>query len=65
MNKNKQLLDSFVEYCNDNPEQRFYQALTNWSGARCIAMWRGQDLVAEKAFDNTLFYDVWNLEKKR
>ena len=23
---------SFVNYCNNNPDLRFYQALRNWSG---------------------------------
>jgi hypothetical protein len=32
MNYNAKLLKSFSTYCNLHPEQRFYQALTNWSG---------------------------------
>lgn len=32
MNKNKDLLNSFVEYCYKNPELRFWQALVGWSG---------------------------------
>lgn len=31
MNKNKKLLEQFIEYCETNPEQRFWQALRNWS----------------------------------
>lgn len=31
-NKNEQLLASFVRYCKENPELRFWQALRNWSG---------------------------------
>lgn len=30
MNKNKEKLDSFTEYCKAHPEQRFWQALRNW-----------------------------------
>jgi len=30
--KSKKTLDSFVAYCKENPEQRFWQALRNWSG---------------------------------
>ena len=26
------ILESFVRYCEQNPEQRFWQALRNWSG---------------------------------
>lgn len=31
MNKNQEELNSFVEYCTAHPEQRFWQALRNWS----------------------------------
>lgn len=31
LNKNKKRLDSFTEYCKHFPEQRFWQALRNWS----------------------------------
>lgn len=31
LNKNKDRLDSFNLYCNKHPEQRFWQALRNWS----------------------------------
>jgi hypothetical protein len=27
------LLEDFARYCRQNPEQRFWQALRNWSGA--------------------------------
>lgn len=27
----KETLESFVKYCEENPEQRFWQALRNWS----------------------------------
>jgi hypothetical protein len=30
MNKNKEKLDSFVKYCQENESQRFFQALRNW-----------------------------------
>lgn len=31
LNKNKDRLDSFSLYCRKHPEQRFWQALRNWS----------------------------------
>ena len=31
MNKNKKLLDSFAKRCKENPSERFWQALRNWS----------------------------------
>ncbi len=30
MNKNKDKLESFTKYCEQYPEQRFFQALRNW-----------------------------------
>lgn len=29
--KSKNKLEGFVKYCQENPEQRFWQALRNWS----------------------------------
>ena len=30
--RNSKVLRSFVKYCEKHPDQRFYQALLNWSG---------------------------------
>ena len=30
-NKNEKTLADFTEYCLDHPQQRFWQALRNWS----------------------------------
>jgi len=30
--KSRKLLSNFIKYCMDNPNQRFWQALVNWSG---------------------------------
>lgn len=32
MNQNVDTLTSFIMYCRAHPEQRFWQALRNWSG---------------------------------
>jgi len=34
--KNRKVLESFIEYCIVHPEERFWQALRNWSGAYSI-----------------------------
>lgn len=31
MSRNSKELESFTEYCLANPEERFFQALRNWS----------------------------------
>lgn len=36
MSKNEKTLKSFTEYCNKHPEQRFWQALRNWSAFNFI-----------------------------
>ena len=30
-NKNIELLKSFTDYCKENPQERFWQALRNWA----------------------------------
>jgi hypothetical protein len=34
--RNSEALQSFVQYCEEHPEQRFWQALRNWSKWRYI-----------------------------
>jgi hypothetical protein len=34
--RNSEVLESFVAYARAHPEQRFWQALLNWSGFRFI-----------------------------
>ncbi len=34
--KNYKLMNEFALYCLDNPDQRFWQALRNWSGEKFI-----------------------------
>lgn len=36
LTRNLKALESFTKYCNDHPEQRFWQALCNWSKYRFI-----------------------------
>lgn len=31
-NRNSKVLKDFVKYCKEHPEERFWQALRNWSG---------------------------------
>jgi len=47
--KSKQSLETFIEYCIDHPEQRFWQALRNWAKAGAIIFiderdWKKRDL---------------------
>jgi len=30
--KSKEQLDSFIKYCKEHPEYRFWQSIRNWSG---------------------------------
>ncbi len=34
--KNQKVLNDFILYCSKHPEQRFWQALCNWSGYKFI-----------------------------
>lgn len=41
--RNQKEIDSFVEYCLDHPEQRFWQALRNWSDNSYVLTASGYD----------------------
>ena len=34
--KSKELLEQFTKYCQEHPQQRFWQALRNWCGKAFI-----------------------------
>jgi len=43
--KSHKLLSSFIEYCLDNPNQRFWQALRNWSSYNTIFGYKSNELL--------------------
>jgi len=60
-NKNREKLLSFIEYCLEHPEFRFWQALRNWSGARFILMADDFEISPDRAeFQN--IGDTFNIE---
>lgn len=49
--KNHDRLLDFEDYCLKHPEERFWQALRNWSGASSILRWGGiDDMVLHDTF---------------
>lgn len=50
--RNQLSLASFSKYCLENPNQRFFQALTNWFGVPKIGYFDGKDWV-----------DMWYMEE--
>lgn len=58
--KSEKLLTSFIAYCLEHPEERFWQALKNWCGWNFV-------MVAEKPEDagRDTFYWEDNEEKLR
>ena len=63
--KNKKILDSFVKYCNTHPNERFWQALRDWSGFKFIYVSDKSTSTDEKDIDivNSLydtFYFTWD-----
>lgn len=52
---NKQLL-SFIQFCEENPELRFWQALSAWSGKRFI--------LTSSHFDTDMFNHEFMKENK-
>lgn len=60
---NKKQLVSFIAYCLDHPNERFWQALVNWSGHSFIyAQKEGEYLVrAEDSKGNKIkVFDIYN-----
>lgn len=52
MSKNSRLLAWFSDYCRQHPEERFWQALRNWSGSAFILKARNFD------FNTSTFIDI-------
>jgi len=52
--KSRKLLSSFIKYCLDNPDQRFWQALRNWSGYNFIYGSNAEKNMAEVCSRNFL-----------
>ena len=59
--RNSELLEEFTQYCEKYPEQRFWQALRNWSESSYIILARFRD---EKsgcwAGDDTFYFENKN-----
>lgn len=52
--RNSEALNSFVGYCVAHPDQRFFQALTNWSGLPWVGWAESPSIKG--------FHDLWNEE---
>lgn len=63
MNKNKELLDSFVAFCNEHPEYRFWQALRNWCGWPFVYV--SDSLIKTVSGDQTRVRDTFYWENNR
>jgi hypothetical protein len=64
MTRNAEALASFVAYCEANPEQRFWQALRNWSRYDYVLGYNGEvyGLYALAEKTRTRLHDTFNLE---
>lgn len=58
--RSQPLLDEFVKYCEENPEQRFWQALRNWAEADYIL--QGEGFLSEGALNtrDTFYFEGKN-----
>jgi hypothetical protein len=48
MNENQKMMNSFAKYLAEHPEQRFWQALRNWSGH--LNIWVGNEFSPQDTF---------------
>jgi len=63
--KSHKLLSSFIEYCLDNPNQRFWQALVNWSGYNKIFVLKEVIINERRVINyNEELEDVYYKERK-
>jgi hypothetical protein len=46
-NKNKEILDKFIEFCETHPEYRFWQALHNFCGSGYVMIGNKKDELAD------------------
>lgn len=53
--KSKRVLDSFTHYCDDHPDQRFWQALRNWSGYSFIYVVKG--MFSSEGLTDTFYFE--------
>lgn len=61
--KSKENLVDFITYCLEHPEERFWQALRNWSGYYYIFGWRPRKPVTLKDDGANYVEGVEDLEK--
>jgi len=57
INSNEKTLKSFVEYCEKNPELRFWQALRNWSGYSFIFGSQSPDFDDTETLEDTSYIE--------
>lgn len=59
--QSEKLLQDFTKYCNENPEQRFFQALCNWSDYRFIYGFMGDEPIENATDKNGANYRLEDL----
>lgn len=63
--KNARQLLSFIAYCVEHPEERFWQALRNWSGYGFVLVANHRQ---SKGFTDTMYdnpRDTFSFERRR
>jgi len=58
--RNSKVLRSFVEYCEANPEYRFWQALRNWCGWPTVAVGSKPAGADTTYYEDTFFWEKRN-----
>lgn len=61
--RSEDLLKEFAKYCQEHPEERFWQALRNWSGKPFILVAELSNLPQE-IWNNDSIEDTFYWEKK-
>jgi hypothetical protein len=53
--KNNETLQSFVKYCQEHPEERFWQALRNWS--KYAFIYGSNSLLEDERVEDTFYIE--------
>lgn len=63
--QSRDLLESFMNYCMDNPSLRFWQALRNWAGVRFILASNATDYSQmRECAEDTFYWETRNGQKR-
>lgn len=56
-NRNNKILEDFIKYCKEHPQERFWQALRNWVGYNFIITTNSDRWMTDTFFQDTFYWE--------